>query len=105
MTRQAVPGAVPLSPVVRVTAVPDAFSAAGSRQGQRGTLRGKQRERQSKHLMRCSGCQFHLKTGHKNISLPLYKVINEIYNISIMPANASEVNFSIRDTGVVCLTS
>lgn len=41
MTWQSVTGAVPLSPVVGVTAVPDAFPAAGSRQGQRGTLRGK----------------------------------------------------------------
>lgn len=40
MTRQAVPVAIPLSPVVRVTAVPDAFPAAGSRQGQWGALIG-----------------------------------------------------------------
>lgn len=40
VTGQAVSSAVPLSPVVRVTAVADAFPAAGSRQGQRGTLRG-----------------------------------------------------------------
>lgn len=37
---KAVSSAVPLSPVVRVAAVADAFPAAGSRQGQRGTLAG-----------------------------------------------------------------
>lgn len=45
VTRQSVSSAVPLSPVVRVAAVPDAFPAAGARQGQRGTLRGKTKKR------------------------------------------------------------
>lgn len=48
VTWQAV--AVPLAPVVGVTAVPDAFPAAGSRQGQWGTLRAKTKKRQSKYL-------------------------------------------------------
>lgn len=52
MTRQAV--AVPLSPVVGVTAIPDAFPAAGSRQGQRGTLRAKRKKRRSKYLTKSS---------------------------------------------------
>lgn len=44
VTRQTVASAVPLSPVVRVTAVANALPAAGARQGQRGTL-GKGRKR------------------------------------------------------------
>lgn len=43
VTGQAVAGAVPVSPVVRVTAIPNAFAAAGSGQGQRRPLREKQR--------------------------------------------------------------
>lgn len=40
VARQTVTGAVPLSPVVGITAVSHAFPAAGSRQGQRGPLVG-----------------------------------------------------------------
>lgn len=45
MARQPVPSAVPLPPVVRVAAVPEALPAVGARQGQRGTLRGTRRRR------------------------------------------------------------
>lgn len=54
VTRESVPCAVSVSPVVRVTAVPNTFPAAGSRQGQRGTLRGKTQKRKSKQLTRSS---------------------------------------------------
>lgn len=40
MSGQAATATVPLSPVDRVAAIPDAFTAAGSGQGQRRPLRG-----------------------------------------------------------------
>lgn len=43
VTGQAVAGAVPVSPVVRVAAIPNAFATAGSGQGQWRSLREKQR--------------------------------------------------------------
>lgn len=48
VTGQAVAGAVPVSPVVRVAAIPNAFAAAGSGQGQRRSLREKQRTSQTR---------------------------------------------------------
>lgn len=62
VTRQAV--AVPLAPVVGVTAVPDAFPAAGSRQGQRGTLRANAKKRQSKYLTTSSERLLHSARLH-----------------------------------------
>lgn len=43
VTGQAAAGAVPVSPVVRIAAIPNAFAAAGSGQGQRRSLREKRR--------------------------------------------------------------
>lgn len=40
---QAIASAIPVSPVVRVAAIPNAFAAARSGQGQRRSLREKQR--------------------------------------------------------------
>lgn len=48
VTREAVNAAVPVSPVVGVAA--EALPAVGSRQGQRGVLRRKARERKTIHL-------------------------------------------------------
>lgn len=50
VTREAVNAAVPVSPVVGVAAVAEALPAVGSRQGQRGVLRRKARERKTIHL-------------------------------------------------------